>query len=447
MLPSPLKGSSSRQGNWSTIVSTLYPGVLLSHRTAFEYKPGPEGEIFLTASTNREVVYPGLRLKFSRGPGPLDDDPPFLAARASSQARVLLENLSKTRSRTSSRTVGVSDIEARLEQILRDGGEEALNKLRDRARQIAKRFSWRLEFERLDGLMGALLGTRTGKRLNSKLALARAAGEPYDPAALTRLQLLFGELRSRSLPAIRDTFTLTDHFSNKAFFEAYFSNYIEGTMFEVEEAEEIVFERKIPAKRPKDAHDILGTYKIIGDPNELRKTPRSFEEFRTLLLGRHHTLMERRPEASPGQLKDKPNRAGDTVFVQPELVTGTLKKGFELYADLPEGLARAVFMMFLVADVHPFVDGNGRIARIMMNSELLSAGLSTIIIPNVFRDDYLGALRSLTRRDRPRPLVDMAIQAQKLSHLEFSPYPAILKELQRRNWFREPDEAKIDLSP
>jgi len=37
----------------------------------------------------------------------------------------------------------------------------------------------------------------------------------------------------------------------------------------------------------------------------------------------------------------------------------------------------------------------------------------------------------------------MLSAAQKFSQLGFSPYPSILKELQRRNWFREPDEARI----
>ena len=79
----------------------------------------------------------------------------------------------------------------------------------------------------------------------------------------------------------------------------------------------------------------------------------------------------------------------------------------------------------------------------MMNAELASAGLSTIIIPNVYRDDHLLALRSLTRRHRPGTLVDALIRAQRFSNLEFSPYPRILKELRRRNWFREPDETRI----
>jgi fido (protein-threonine AMPylation protein) len=154
-------------------------------------------------------------------------------------------------------------------------------------------------------------------------------------------------------------------------------------------------------------------------------------------------MMARRPEAEPGTFKTRPNRAGDTEFVHPAYVFGTLRKGMELYQDVSPGLARAIFMMFLVADVHPFVDGNGRMARIMMNAELVSAGQSTIIIPTVFRDDYLQALRALTRRNRAALLVRVLVKAQRFSHLKFSPYPDILKELTRRSWFREPDEARI----
>ena len=175
----------------------------------------------------------------------------------------------------------------------------------------------------------------------------------------------------------------------------------------------------------------------------MRRTPGELEDLLHLLRSRHAKMMARRPEAAPGDFKTTPNRAGETVFVHPEYVIGTLRRGMELYQSLPAGLPRAIFMMFLVADVHPFVDGNGRAARIMMNAELLAVGQSTIIVPTVFRDDYLQSLRALTRRNRPSALVQALVKLQQLSHLEFSPYPQILKELTRRNWFREPDEARI----
>ena len=122
---------------------------------------------------------------------------------------------------------------------------------------------------------------------------------------------------------------------------------------------------------------------------------------------------------------------------------GTLKKGHELYGHLEPGVARAIFMMFLVSEVHPFDDGNGRIARIMMNAEMVARDESTIIIPTVYRDDYLLALRALTRRHRPRPLVNALAKAAAFSHLDFSDYPRILADIERRNWFRAPDEATL----
>jgi hypothetical protein len=429
---------------WSTIVDRLFPDAFITHRTALAFIPSPAGEIFITSRTRRDVVYPGLVLRFVRGPGPLSDDPPFLRIRSSSQARAFLENLSaRSSSRLSSRSrvLPIEQLEERLEQLLHLGGEAALNKLRDRAREISVELGWKREFKRLDSLIGTLLGTRAGQ-VASSVARARAAGEPFDTSCLRRLQLLFGEVRG-PLPELVDSFDAPDHVKNKAFFESYFSNYIEGTMFQIDEAEEIVFDKKIPKNRPKDAHDIAGTFDVVSDLAEMRRTPRGLDELIALVRSRHATMMARRPEAAPGTFKTRPNRAGDTEFVHPAYVVGTLRKGMELYQGVPPGLARAIFLMFLVADVHPFVDGNGRIARIMMNAELVSAGQSTIIIPAVFRDDYLQSLRALTRRDRAAPLVRALVRAQKFSHLAFSPYPRILKELTQRNWFREPDEARI----
>ncbi len=37
-----------------------------------------------------------------------------------------------------------------------------------------------------------------------------------------------------------------------------------------------------------------------------------------------------------------------------------------------EPFAKAICMMFLVSEVHPFNDGNGRVARVTMNAELSS---------------------------------------------------------------------------
>ena len=436
------KVKTALRGSWGDVVSNLFPQALLSYRSAIEYRPTPEGDLYLTANTNRIVRYPGLNLHFIRGPEPLKEDTVFLRFRASSFPRALLENLSSTKA-SAQRTLPVEELEQRLETILQIEGEKELNSVRDHARKIARELKWEREFKKLDEIVGALLGTRSTKNLKTPVARARAIGRPFDSAAIEKFDLLLAELMNTPYPEVKDPFRSHDHIRNKAFFEAYFSNYIEGTIFEIEEAEEILFRKKIPASRPKDSHDILGTFQIVSDPNEMRQIPNSFENFEQILKRRHQILMSARPEAGPGEFKIKPNRAGSTHFTDPALVVGTLEKGFERYTNLPQGLPRAVFMMFLITEVHPFTDGNGRIARIMMNAELWAKALSTVIIPTVTREDYVLALRALSRMNRPTPLAKLISKAQRAAALDFTKYPFILRYLENHNWFREPDEAKL----
>src|SRR3546814_6011801 len=108
-------------------------------------------------------------------------------------------------------------------------------------------------------------------------------------------------------------------------------------------------------------------------------------------------LLIARPSKNPGEFKDRNNRAGDTEFVDRTLVRGTLMRGFDFYRALNHSFAKAAYMMFLVSEVHPFLDGNGRLARVMMNAELVSAGQTKVIIPTVFREDYLEIGRASCR--------------------------------------------------
>lgn len=80
--------------------------------------------------------------------------------------------------------------------------------------------------------------------------------------------------------------------------------------------------------------------------------------------------MREREDCNPGLFKEINNQAGSTFFVDHTLVKGTLQHSFKYYLALKEPMARALFMMFLISEVHPFLDRNGRISRIMMNAEL-----------------------------------------------------------------------------
>ncbi|MEK7742886.1 MAG: Fic family protein [Elusimicrobiota bacterium] len=434
------------QDNLYEILGGLFPKATLSHRTALEGKPTAKWEVFITTSYSRTVRLPGLTVRLLKGPPAGASDKPFMGALfIASQPRAFLENIQRTRRGAAvSKAVPPHELEERLERILRLRGEKVLNALRDDARRAARELGLLKEFKALDRIIGAMLKAKPAGGLRSSSAKARAAGEAFDPDRLRLFESLFSALRKTPLRETAEPLVRSQALRVLAFFEAYFSNHIEGTRFELDEAREIVFEGKIPGARPKDAHDILGTYRAVSNLSELRKLPQDAEELWTLLSTRHEAILDARPETRPGEIKAEVNRAGDTVFVAPDLARGTLAQGFEFYKALDSPSARAAFMMFLISEVHPFNDGNGRIARVMMNAELVAAGLRRIIVPTVFRDDYLEALRAHSRRGDPAPYLRMIDHAQRFSaSVDFSDFASARRAREAANAFKDSGEARL----
>lgn len=425
------------------IVSAFAPEALIADRTALELKPAPDGSIFIISDRKRDIELPGITIRSRKGHAPLPDDKPFMdGLRLSSQARALLENMRISRPREGSapRTLSRLEVEEKLDVVLRRSGDTAIKQLRDEARKFAPKFDLEKEFKQLDDLIGTLLGTRD-EPVVSKTGIARKKGEPYDPDRLQMFEVLHRALHETP-PITRPAAAATEAL---AFYEAYFSNFIEGTEFEVDEAEEIVFEGKMPNDRPADAHDILGTYQIVADTKEMQRIPKRFDDLLELLKSRHAIIMAERPEKLPGRFKVEGNRAGSTLFVAPELVEGTLKKGFELYQNLDAPFHRAVFIMFLVAEVHPFADGNGRIARIMMNAELVTENEQRMIIPTVYRNNYLVALKAMTHNKQPQALIRMLDFAQRYTaKVEWSDKDISQKILKATHAFVDPTKADLE---
>jgi len=65
---------------------------------------------------------------------------------------------------------------------------------------------------------------------------------------------------------------------------------------------------------------------------------------------------------------------------------------FELLESEPEASVRAVLGHFIFVFIHPYMDGNGRMGRFLMNAMLASGGYPWTIIPVERRDEYMQAL-------------------------------------------------------
>lgn len=414
------------------ILSQLFPGAIISHRSAIEGGIA-DNTIFLTYLYTKKIVLPGLTIHLLAGPGPLEGDTVFMETLYfSSRARTLLENLQPSRGKYK-KCVSRADLEDYINKICHVYGEQQINQLRDHAKVLAKEMDLLKEATVLEKLIATILGT--------KKAIARSKGVPYDSDRVELFATLVTALLKEPLESVSPPSENEKYKKNFAFFESYFSNFIEGTEFEIDVAANIIFQNKALAKRPEDSHDIISTFQLVADDQKSKQVPNSSEELMTLLKQKHAKLLIARPAMSPGEFKDVENRAGNTCFVKPELVIGTLTKGFELYLSLPQGLARAIFMMFLVSEIHPFNDGNGRIARLSMNVELTKNNHCRIIIPTVYRDDYLLTLRRLSQQSDPLPYINMLIRAQQFSaSILCDSYQQAIKQLQQANAFCEPNE-------
>jgi len=147
----------------------------------------------------------------------------------------------------------------------------------------------------------------------------------------------------------------------------------------------------------------------------MKITPSTPEEFLKIMSYRHSILLRARLDKNPGLFKDKNNFAGSTAFVDFNLVKGTLIQSYDFYRALDHPFAKAAYIMFVISEVHPFLDGSGRIARVMMNAELVKVGQSKIIIPTAFREDYMGALKKFTKQRKCDTYIKMLQRAHEFS--------------------------------
>lgn len=432
--------------NLFSILGHLYPGAVLSHRSALEYEPTATRQIFLTYKYTKKAQLPGLTIRFLKGPGPIEGDNQIAAGLyASQKARALLENFQVSRKPgPHSKTLTLPEIEERLEQIVRVNGEEELNKARDTARSISETLELSKEFIKLDKVISALLTTHSSKILQSPIAAARAFGIPYDPSRYELFARLYQELNQFEFQTFEDRNSNNASFKNFAFFESYFSNYIEGTKFEIDQAKDIIETQQPVPARHEDSHDVLGTYQIVSSRKEMSIIPQTANELLDILQYRHAILLSARPTKKPGKLKDENNFAGQTSFVDKNLVRGTLIKSFEFYDALKHPFARATYMMFAISEIHPFLDGNGRVARVMMNAELVNQGQSKILIPTVYREDYILTLRKLTNKREPEAFIRMLAKIHEFSAKVIGDnMEEMQKCLEESNAFLEPEEGYL----
>jgi hypothetical protein len=433
----------------AAIINVFWPGAVLSDRTALTGGMPFEGWMFIAhpdPARHSDLELPGVTVSPRVGPGPLPGDMPMPdGLHISGPARRLVENVGiagrPPRGRPS-RQAGTEAVEDEMEKLARHGGAGASQNVLSQLDAIAGQLPAG-PVEVVRSRLAALLGSFSGAKPTSERLAARLSGEPYDEHRLAMFRAL-AELLGDTAPEPRPALGPPERWTWEPFFEAYFSNFIEGTEFGVYEAREIAIDGVIPPERPADAHDVAATYRIVSDPASRALAPASADELLDQLRELHRVLLAARPEKRPGEFKVRRNYAGGYGFVEPDLVVGTLRRGFDLFSSVTDPMHRAVALMLLITECHPFDDGNGRLARIMSNGVLTAAGQVRIVIPTVYRNNYLAGLAGVSNGNgRGESLIAVLRFAQKwTAAIDWMTFEATDEQLRRLDTYMDPGLAE-----
>lgn len=89
-----------------------------------------------------------------------------------------------------------------------------------------------------------------------------------------------------------------------------------------------------------------------------------------------------------------------------DAVRDAMSAFFELLSEETEPAVRAVLGHFVFVYIHPYMDGNGRTGRFLMNVMLAAGGYPWTVVPIEQRVDYMAALEEASSRQDIRPFTE-----------------------------------------
>lgn len=394
-------------GDAVTTLSNAWPAVVrhvtagegrISHRTAFSFNPYAD-TWYVSAPTKRYRTVslgPKKVLILPSMPHPEVQEVSFLGrpGQVSTRETALLEVSEDRRGAYARATLTIEELE---EFLLASASRVSVKALRE----IAKRND--RDATDLVEKIGAILSRNPGKIVSKRVrAVLDAKGaDPYRTEQFSDLAAFMADFASTHIQGRAWSSDDAKQLDLYAFIASYFSNYIEGTQFPPEDAAGIVYRGEEHGK-PPDERTLVATYRtylrLLNDMTAPPATAR-YDEFEAYLKRLHISLAGGNESMHPGEFKTRANQAGGTRFVEPGRVIETLHVGWELSHKIESPFHRAVYLGFVVSEVHPFKDGNGRAARLVTDAHLLPHGFSGIVVTTRTRNFYLRVLRVASRRD------------------------------------------------
>jgi Fic family protein len=184
----------------------------------------------------------------------------------------------------------------------------------------------------------------------------------------------------------------------------YTSNAIEGNTLTLRETAEVIEHGITVGGKPlRDHLEALDHYAAILWMREIAAQDTPTGE--TTVTELHHRIVARSQPEIAGVYSPYPRRVAGSPVVFPNPVkTPELMAAFGVWlAAAPIAPSAAFEAHFRLTAIHPFSDGNGRTARLLMNLLLLRAGYPPVAVSPGGRKAYLDALEHASLADDLAP--------------------------------------------
>lgn len=189
----------------------------------------------------------------------------------------------------------------------------------------------------------------------------------------------------------------------------YDSNAIEGSTLTLEETALILKENITIAEKPLNFHlSAIGHKDAYYYIEDLIKTKKILSE--TEILNIHSLVLMDRPD-SKGRYRNVPVRIVGTNAntSEPYLIKPNMEQLLEWYhSENNLNVVEKIALFHLKFEsIHPFIDGNGRTGRLILNFELMKNGLVPINIKNKDKRRYYDAFKLYNESEDSSLMVEL----------------------------------------
>lgn len=188
----------------------------------------------------------------------------------------------------------------------------------------------------------------------------------------------------------------------------YDSNAIEGSPLTLEETVLVLKENITIAEKPLNFHlSAIGHKDAYYYIEELIKEKKQLSE--TEILNIHSLVLMDRPE-DKGKYRSIPVRILNTEasVTQPYLIKPKMEELLEWYHHSNINIIERIALFHLKFEtIHPFIDGNGRSGRLILNFELMKNGYVPINIKYKDRRKYYDAFKVWNEKEDSSLMTDL----------------------------------------